>query len=589
MGLAAPTRSPLRLPRVAFHSTRHALLSLPVPAATDMSPELFYSDGIHSFASDLWAFGCLAYELATGRPPFYSKSLEEVVTHILEADPRPLCTNDASDADGDGATPPLHRFSREFEHLVLRCLEKDPARRITWPELRAHPFWRESPSRLPELDLPDQPVFTRLFMGEENGADADGPPSVGASANLNSTLRRSGPPDVLRLSSQAKRNRITEHTESVRASAAAASAVAPVASLRSVAPSSSSAAVVEDEIPENLDGTVADLTLPSYDVEVDFSSTQPTDTDSRRVAPLPPVAGAQPPPQPVSRPVTSNNSARLLREPTRSARPTAELDAMEAQLARLHAREEEEEDVEVDDDDEDEEDRPDDFEPPPEQDDDEDETWHPDGTATFSAHHALDDVDDEEESYAEAIALNPRSASGSARRRQEDAQEESEPRPSAFALARHTTPALRLPQANYGPSTQPGTPLAAVAARKGSAGASRLPVLAPRAATAATTSTSAAPARKPVIKTTSSTSSSSAATTTRTASRKKPASSSSSSSVTTSHRALTTPLATRTPGGSSTTSTASRTRSTSATTKPTSSSRPSPTDQRLAWPERERP
>ena len=35
-----------------------------------MAPELFMEDGIHSFASDLWALGCTLFELAHGSPPF---------------------------------------------------------------------------------------------------------------------------------------------------------------------------------------------------------------------------------------------------------------------------------------------------------------------------------------------------------------------------------------------------------------------------------------------------------------------------------------------------------------------------------------
>ena len=38
------------------------------------SPELFQNDGIYSFKSDLWALGCIMYELAVGQVPFLMKA-----------------------------------------------------------------------------------------------------------------------------------------------------------------------------------------------------------------------------------------------------------------------------------------------------------------------------------------------------------------------------------------------------------------------------------------------------------------------------------------------------------------------------------
>lgn len=48
-----------------------------------MAPELFQDEGVHSFASDFWAFGCVLYELATNRPPFTSSSFQELVGLIV--------------------------------------------------------------------------------------------------------------------------------------------------------------------------------------------------------------------------------------------------------------------------------------------------------------------------------------------------------------------------------------------------------------------------------------------------------------------------------------------------------------------------
>jgi len=44
-----------------------------------MAPELFLNDGVHSFQSDMWSLGCLIYEMAAGRPPFVSNTLQELL------------------------------------------------------------------------------------------------------------------------------------------------------------------------------------------------------------------------------------------------------------------------------------------------------------------------------------------------------------------------------------------------------------------------------------------------------------------------------------------------------------------------------
>ncbi|EGB08100.1 hypothetical protein AURANDRAFT_26764, partial [Aureococcus anophagefferens] len=52
-----------------------------------MAPELFVKDGVHNFGSDFWSLGCVLYELASGRPPFASTSLNELMHQITTDDP----------------------------------------------------------------------------------------------------------------------------------------------------------------------------------------------------------------------------------------------------------------------------------------------------------------------------------------------------------------------------------------------------------------------------------------------------------------------------------------------------------------------
>ena len=125
-----------------------------------MAPELFEEGGSHSFASDLYAFGCVLYELAAGKPPFVSASLAELMEMILTEDPPPI------EREGGKLAP----LSDAFEDLVFALLRKDPTRRATWAEIFAHPFWRSAavPADVAEsvaalantaTPLPRQPAF----------------------------------------------------------------------------------------------------------------------------------------------------------------------------------------------------------------------------------------------------------------------------------------------------------------------------------------------------------------------------------------------------------------------------------------------
>ena len=80
-----------------------------------MAPELFTDEGILSFQSDLWSLGCVLYELATGKPPFFSSVLNELIEQITEE-----------------PTPIDNSFSIEFSNLIQGLLQKDPIAWITW-------------------------------------------------------------------------------------------------------------------------------------------------------------------------------------------------------------------------------------------------------------------------------------------------------------------------------------------------------------------------------------------------------------------------------------------------------------------------
>jgi len=112
-----------------------------------MAPELYQDNGVYSFYSDFWALGCVLYELAVGQPPFASESFQELLTQIVSQ-----------------AVPPVPDTSAEFNQLLGDLLEKDPAQRISWPELLSHPFWGSAFVGV-EAMLPEQPHYDQYLRG----------------------------------------------------------------------------------------------------------------------------------------------------------------------------------------------------------------------------------------------------------------------------------------------------------------------------------------------------------------------------------------------------------------------------------------
>jgi serine/threonine-protein kinase len=88
--------------------------SLGTPAY--MAPEQVAGDPSIDQRADIYSFGCVAYELLTGQPPFAGKSPQQLLAaHVMER-PAPIAQRRA------GLPPALAA-------LVMRCLEKEPANR----------------------------------------------------------------------------------------------------------------------------------------------------------------------------------------------------------------------------------------------------------------------------------------------------------------------------------------------------------------------------------------------------------------------------------------------------------------------------
>ncbi len=80
-----------------------------------MSPEQARGQTVDK-RTDIWAFGCVLFEMLTGRSPFTGATRSDVIASVLQQDP------DLSALPA--ATP------KALRRVIARCLEKDPKRRM---------------------------------------------------------------------------------------------------------------------------------------------------------------------------------------------------------------------------------------------------------------------------------------------------------------------------------------------------------------------------------------------------------------------------------------------------------------------------
>ncbi len=83
--------------------------------AAYMSPEQARGQPVDKRA-DIWAFGCVLYEMLAGSSPFAGESISDVIAHVLAREP---------DWKALPASVP-----RPLVRLMQRCMEKDPKRRL---------------------------------------------------------------------------------------------------------------------------------------------------------------------------------------------------------------------------------------------------------------------------------------------------------------------------------------------------------------------------------------------------------------------------------------------------------------------------
>ena len=92
-----------------------------------MAPEIA-AGKTYSTKVDVWAFGCFAFELAKGDPPFSDRDESEMFDAVIN--------------DPVGRIP--EKWSPAFADFVEKCLIRDPEERWSIQQLLSHEFMQNA-------------------------------------------------------------------------------------------------------------------------------------------------------------------------------------------------------------------------------------------------------------------------------------------------------------------------------------------------------------------------------------------------------------------------------------------------------------
>lgn len=91
-----------------------------------MAPELVNEEPYNN-SIDIWSLGVILYELYVGKPPFFTNNLISLIEKIK-----------------NNSVEYPTSMSDQFTDFLKGLLEKNPMKRLNWPELLDHPFVQET-------------------------------------------------------------------------------------------------------------------------------------------------------------------------------------------------------------------------------------------------------------------------------------------------------------------------------------------------------------------------------------------------------------------------------------------------------------
>ncbi|KAL6696292.1 serine/threonine protein kinase, STE family, STE20-related [Trichoderma pleuroticola] len=133
-----------------------------------MAPELFDKDASYGTEVDIWAFGAMVYEIASGLPPNVTAGIDfsRLGSHLKHHTPR---------LEGD-------QYSAGLRDLVSYCLQHDAAKRPTIEQVQLHRYVRNTEESYPTSSLVH---LVRAFkLWEAQGGDRRSLFSAGGAQGL---------------------------------------------------------------------------------------------------------------------------------------------------------------------------------------------------------------------------------------------------------------------------------------------------------------------------------------------------------------------------------------------------------------------
>ncbi|POR30875.1 Serine/threonine-protein kinase nak1 [Tolypocladium paradoxum] len=133
-----------------------------------MAPELFDQSASYGTEVDIWAFGAMVYEIASGLPPNVTDGIDfsRLGSHLKQQTPR---------LDGD-------QYSVGLKDLIAYCLQQDPTKRPTIEEVQRHGYIFKTEESYPASSLAH--LVRGFKLWESQGGDRRSLFSAGGAQGL---------------------------------------------------------------------------------------------------------------------------------------------------------------------------------------------------------------------------------------------------------------------------------------------------------------------------------------------------------------------------------------------------------------------